>query len=296
MIHFKRPPEPAGFRERTREARSAVEQAVDAEELPVFDDRLWQAYKPIFFAAQHGKCAYCEAHLGTHDSHLDHFAPKSEVWELSLEAVGRGREIEPGLPNIQGRRPARKDRGYWWLAYEWSNYLAVCAVCNSKWKQCYFPVAAAPRCLPPAPDVPEQPLLLNAFDDHDPWRHFRFTEFGGVVEAAESKHGRATIETCGLDRESLRLIRVSQARNAHAHARKLMELLREDSKQSRDLFTWVLESLCELGGDERPHAGMVRGIAEQITGMPWAQLLELEAASRDATSADAGDAAESSPE
>lgn len=289
MIHFERPLEPADFRERTREARRAVEQAIEAGVAPEFDDGPWQAYKPVFFTAQHRKCAYCEASLANHDSHLDHFAPKSEVWELSPEAADRGREIEPGLPNIRGRKPARKAGGYWWLAYEWSNYLAVCATCNSKWKQCYFPVAADPRCLPPTPDVPEQPLLLNPFDHRNPWRHFRFDAFGQVVEAVESKHGRATIDTCGLDRESLRLMREGQARDADNYARKLMELLREDSDESRELFTWVLENLCELGGDERLHAGTVRGIAEQVTGLTWPQLLELRTSGLGATPADAAE-------
>lgn len=294
MIHFERPPEPADFRERTRKARRAVEQAIEAGDPPEFDDGPWQAYRPVFVTAQHRKCAYCEATLGNHHSHLDHFAPKSEVWELSPEAADRGREIEPGLPNIRGRTPAQKaGSGYWWLAYEWSNYLAVCVICNSSWKQCYFPVAVDPRCLPPAPDVPEQPLLLNPFDDRNPWRHFCFGEFGQVVEAVESKHGRATIDTCGLDRGSLRDAREKLAGDAFRHARKLMELLREGFDETRELFTWVLENLCELGGDERLHAGTVRGIAEQVTGLTWAQLLELRTSGLDAAPADA---AESSPE
>lgn len=67
--------------------------------------------------AMHGwVCAYCECALGRGNrGHVDHFRPKN---------------------------PARNGdhQGYWWLAYEFTNYLLGCLTCNSERKGDKFPV------------------------------------------------------------------------------------------------------------------------------------------------------------
>lgn len=283
MMHFKRPEEPAGFQEQVRDAKRAVAEAIRAGQPHSFDESeaLWQRHKDSFAVAQHSKCAFCEMSIVNHDSAIDHFAPKAEVWELSASAADRGHERQGGLPNIRGRRAERKaPTGYWWLAFEWRNYLVVCSVCNGKWKRCFFPVKAEPRCWPPDPEVPEEPLMLNPFDDPAPWRHFRFNEAGQMAAAPESARGRATMDTLGFDvssdgtcrRESLRLHREWPARLAHKHARAFVQ---HGLEGRRELAGYELDNLCGMGSAQCDHAGMVRAIAEHVTGFTWDELMRL---------------------
>lgn len=282
MMHFERPEEPAEFHELVREARRAVADAIRTGQPPSFDESLWQRYKGHFAVAQRSKCAFCEMSIVSHDCAVDHFAPKGEVWELSINPEERGREHTAGLPNMRGRKAARKaDKGYWWLAYEWRNYLVVCLVCNEKWKRCFFPVASTQRQWPPSPEVAEAPLLLNPFDDPAPWRHFRFDEFGRVVAAPGSIRGQATLDTLGLDtlfstgtprREALRLRRIGPSADAHRHARAF---IRYSLQGPYDQAMYALENLCHLGSIERDHAGMVRAIAEHVTGFTWDELMDI---------------------
>jgi hypothetical protein len=281
MMKFERPEEPPEFQELVREARRAVAEAIRTGQPPGFDENLWQRYKRNFAVAQHSKCAFCEMSIVNHDSAVDHFAPKAEVWELSGNAEDRGHERQDGLPNVRGRKAAREAfTGYWWLAYEWRNYLVVCLVCNEKWKRCFFPVESGPRQGPPDPEVREEPLLLNPFDDAAPWQHFRFDEFGQMAAAPGSLQGQATMETLGFDvaadgkprRAALRERRAGPAQDAYAHARSFVHY----SKAERyDLAAYALENLYRLGGVDRDHAGMVRAIAEHVTGFTWDDLMVL---------------------
>ncbi|HWN69114.1 MAG TPA: hypothetical protein VNM90_15855 [Haliangium sp.] len=102
MMHFERPEEPAEFDELVRDAKRAVAEAIRAGQQPSFDEPLWQRYKSHFAVAQHSKCAFCEMSIVSHDSAVDHFAPKSEVWELSANPAERGHERQDGLPNTRG--------------------------------------------------------------------------------------------------------------------------------------------------------------------------------------------------
>jgi hypothetical protein len=287
MMCFERPDAPEEFEARVREARRAVQVAVEAGQSPSFDESLWQRYKSHFAVAQHSKCAFCEMSIVSHDGAVDHFAPKAEVWELSANPEERGHEREDGLPNVRGRKASGKlNPGYWWLAYEWRNYLVVCSVCNTKWKGCYFPLEVGPRQGPPDRNVPEKPLLLNPFEDPAPWRHFRFDQFGQMA-APESLKGQATMEVLGFDaysdgqprRPTLRDHRAGPARDAHVFARKFVH---HSLEGRQDRAEDALDNLCELGSIERDHAGMVRAIAEHVTKYTWDQLMRLRPAGRDA--------------
>lgn len=262
MIGYERPPEPADFRARVHDAEQAVEQAIVADKEFEFEP-LWRDYKPVFAVAQKSKCAFCDRNATADDPDVDHFAPKAAVFELPARPEDRGREIHDGLPNMRGRKPERVfARGYWWRAYDWSNYLLVCGTCNSKWKQCYFPLDP-PRQGPPVRDAHESPLLLNAFDDQEPWRAFSFDKIG-QIQGLDAR-GKATVETCRLDRETLRKERAGIVKDAYRHAQ---EFLRQQTR-------YALQNLCELGGEERNFAGAVRAIAEHLTGLSWEQLVFL---------------------
>ncbi|MGJ8656655.1 MAG: hypothetical protein ACSHX6_09385 [Akkermansiaceae bacterium] len=108
----------------------------------------WQYIAPILGNISFQKCWYCECLQTRSDMAVDHYRPKNEVEEDSLHP------------------------GYWWLAFEWSNYRYSCTFCNSKrakntstvgGKQCRFPVQgyrSKKRC---QPTTNEQPLLLDPF-------------------------------------------------------------------------------------------------------------------------------------
>jgi len=67
-------------------------------------------------AMQGWVCAYCGVDLEQHAFDVEHFRPKGNVTD------------DPG------------HEGYWWLAYEFSNYLLSCTACNQKQKIDKFPL------------------------------------------------------------------------------------------------------------------------------------------------------------
>ncbi len=131
MLLFRRPPEPPGFDQRMAPHRRRVEASVEAGERPEFEPA-WRSYKAHFARAQYGKCGYCEAlALATGVGDVEHFRPKGEVSELGDDPETWGRERR-GLANVEGRKTRRvSERGYWWLAYTWENWLLACERCNA---------------------------------------------------------------------------------------------------------------------------------------------------------------------
>ena len=70
---------------------------------------VWREVKDAFLRVSHGKCWYSEAREICSDYHVDHFRPKNRAVELD----GRVRQ------------------GYWWLAFNWTNYRIAGSICNS---------------------------------------------------------------------------------------------------------------------------------------------------------------------
>lgn len=294
MLRFNRPPEPHDFNKKVARDREAVQKHIeailnaaaqsDAEGLTAppgkrqkkgtgkkgpFQSK-WSYFKDIFSKAQYGKCAYCEVSvIGAQHGDVDHYYPKGEVHALDDDPSTWGRE-KPYLSNVEGRSPkVLCMTGYWWLAYDWSNYLLSCMVCNEYWKGAIFPVEDDPRKLPPASDVSEVALLLNPFEDINPVEHLFFDSFGQIHPANDSRHGFETIRTCGLDRPSLRKIRSDMAREAYELTDRLSDA--ETPAELRD----ILYSLYLKGVETNHHPGMVRIIIEQRTGgLTWPMLVE----------------------
>lgn len=229
--------------------------------LDTHDD--WQiGVKQHFMASQFRKCGYCEGKLTDSTGDVEHFRPKKAVWQLA--SPGEERE---NLVNQKGRRFDRAfESGYWWLAYSWDNYLVTCSNCNRKWKSALFPVDPPRRRAPrPGDEHREAPLLLDPFGDTDPAEHLAFDRLGQIEAFRSSLVGRKTIETCGLDRESLRDSREEKAT-------KTYQLIGGLSGASIEKRREILADL-KLCGDLRySHAGMVRAIFEQNTGLPWSTL------------------------
>lgn len=266
MLRFLRPAEPPEFAPLATTANQDMEAFCAGGKLPAsknFQDRIWRRWKDRFVEAQHGKCGYCEVFvLCVDDGDVEHYRPKSEVTRLSDDPAEWG-ICPPYTARVHGRvfHPV-SPLGYWWHAYDWSNYLFACAICNESFKSALFPIVEDPR-PPPAKGAVETPLLLNPYHAPDPIKHLHFSDLGQIEPRNQSRHGFETIRTCGLDRETLRQSRADCARKAH----RLMDRL--ERHVSDDEFERFLDDVRDLGASDRPHAGMVRAIFEERTGLDW---------------------------
>ncbi len=230
----------------------------------------WGRYKAHFVEAQHGKCAYCDAKIiANQDGDVEHFYPKGEVWALRDDPVTWGQERR-NLATVQGRlHDVVSAQGYWWYAYDWTNYLLACRVCNSYWKLSFFPVKENPRTAPPREEVCEIPLLLNAFDQCNPADHLRFDWIGQIEARVGSHLGRETIRTCGLDRLSLQLARKGAAEDAYQAAQELRNAVVAGDD---DATLGSLRDFRRLGQADRAFSGIVRAIFEDQCELNWADL------------------------
>ena len=124
-----------------------------------------------------GKCAYCEsAPRDTSSGDVEHFRPK------------RGVTGEPDHP------------GYYWLAYDFTNFLPSCELCNrAAGKRNYFPVKGQ-RVVVPGPVDQEEPLLINPLLEN-PGRHLEFTKLGTV--GGRTPEGKTSEEIYDLNRSQL---------------------------------------------------------------------------------------------
>lgn len=226
-------------------------------------NQIWGHVKPFFMAAQQRKCGFCEVKITESTGDVEHYRPKNAVW--TVRNPGRERE---DLVNVRGRT-YNKDfgSGYWWLTYSWDNYLVSCPTCNQKWKNAVFPIAQARSGRPVVGDESsETPLLLDPFGTESPSNHLTFGEFGQVEAYQNSVIGMKTIESCGLDRESLRSDRQEKAARAWRLLRRLASSDTEAETQE------VLQDFREMGKVEYAHSGMVQSIFEQNTGISWSQI------------------------
>lgn len=199
MLRFQRPKPPPGFAREIGPALRATRKAIAAGERPELPE-LWGKHKAAFSAAQHGKCGYCEMFALNHPSAVDHFAPKGAVHVL----VSDGIELED-LSNVRDRETREiSGTGYYWIAYDWNNWLLACERCNTRWKGSLFPVREDPHPCPPHPRRRYTALLLNPYGPADPVDHLDFNSLGQIFPRTGSAVGDATIRTCGLERESLR--------------------------------------------------------------------------------------------
>jgi hypothetical protein len=292
MLLFRRPGEPKGFSKHVAPARRAVRLAVAAGQKLDQIPEVWreEKHKRAFSVAQHGKCGYCETFALNHPAAMEHHAPKGELQVL----VAEGSEAED-LYNVRDREtPEISATGFHWLALAWDNWLLACERCNTGWKRSLFPVredvafleavevayrlggieavkallaTKAPR--PPHPRRKLTPLLLNPFGPEDPVDHLDFGRLGGIAARNGSDHGRETIRTCALHRESLRRIRQGIAMDAFRHVERLTHAL---AAQDLDAAGRAVHDLLSIGGEDRAHAGMVRCIVLSQLALRWPQL------------------------
>lgn len=281
MMHFRRPAKPVSFDTDVKivRARDAIRGIIERRERPQREDfdaerRRWSVHKPAFAEAQHDKCGFCEANpLITGFGDVEHYRPKAEVRDLPVDRTKLGVSVpHRATPDGRTRGVLVSDYGYWWLAFTWENWLFACTKCNQTYKGNLWPVLESPRgthlehC-----EQHETPLLLNPFDGPDPVKHLAYSPDGLIAERDESLWGRATIDTCGLDRFELTQERRKIARKVFS---KLEALEMTPTVVDRERILAEIEA---LGGDSEPHAGMVRSIVEVHLEGDWRDLFIVDA-------------------
>ncbi len=135
-------------------------------------------------ADQHEKCAFCESKFAaTSYGDVEHVRPKG------------------GFTQHPDDLPVKP--GYYWLAYDWRNLTFCCQICNQQFKRNQFPLAnPSQRARNHHDDVNrEKPLLINPVAE-DPEEHIGF-HMGKEVAFHRTEKGRITIETFGLNRDTL---------------------------------------------------------------------------------------------
>jgi hypothetical protein len=289
MQQFPPPGKPATFDALVAKHRAAVQRLFDSGKLaakpkaasrkrppskpktkpPETFPPAWSSFKADLSQAQYRKCAFCEGFaVGQGFGDVEHFAPKAELEALGDDETTWGVE-RANLANVTGRTPTVvSPTGYWWLAYDWDNYILACTICNQQWKRAIFPIKEA-RTKPPAQADAETAYLLHPFRGEAPKDHLEFGPLGEVKAknggAGISPYGRETIRTLGLDRPSLREQRRSIASKIH---KKLDALT--DATIARRLE--LLGDISLDGGIDQIFCGMVRAIFEQRSGITWQQL------------------------
>jgi uncharacterized protein (TIGR02646 family) len=188
--------------------------------------------KSALTQAQHGKCAFCESKV-THISYgdVEHFRPKAG-WRQSDK-----RKLN---------RP-----GYYWLAYEWSNLLLACTLCNQRFKGNFFPLKkATQRARNHLQDVAaEEPLVIDPSVD-DPESFISFRQEVPYAIAGNAR-GRATIKNLGLDRAAL----AESRRDRLAHIQALRTIVELGDPQ---MAAEARNKLDQLKGDAEQYASMTR--------------------------------------
>lgn len=173
-----------------------ITNAVANNQNPKFPNN-WSKLKEHLLDVFHGKCGYCEARFTpTSFGDVEHYRPKGRVSE------------EPG------------HRGYYWLAYEPTNYLPACQLCNEPAKRDHFPIAGTRARSAEDPLDAENPLLINPYRDHYE-EHLEFLPStyppqpgttpllpGGVK--GKTQKGNFTISTMELYRDPIRQERLRE--------------------------------------------------------------------------------------
>ena len=185
----RRPPEPSYLRGPTvsKIKQELAEKIVAVGKLESDDfEHYWlnENVREPLWALHHGKCCYCERKREIkRESDVEHYRPKSMV-------------------------TGADHPGYWWIAYEWTNYLFSCKPCNQGHKRNHFPLLpGSVRAVGPDGSrlSAERPVLLNPIDD-DPETCISYDWWSGVgvlVKALgydDNNRGSETIKILGLNR------------------------------------------------------------------------------------------------
>ncbi len=220
------------------EARDQNLEASAGQNKPTRNTKFYNRVRPELHRLFHHKCAYCETQLPTRrDGDIELFRPLSRAI------------------NLDGKMAP----GYWWLAFEWSNFYLACAQCNRTYKRNRFPVHGS-RLQYGGQVANEEALLLDPCLTRDfEEMHFYYVDDPALQEVAmvpETKRGKVSIEILGLNRADLRRRRFGEWEK--------FQLLLEHSlvNTAAPAQPTIERSIRSSLDDDSPFLGMKRAQAE----------------------------------
>jgi len=134
------------------------------------------------------KCWYTEAEESVSAIHVDHFRPKGRITNLDKS----------------------KEQGYWWLAFEWRNYVISGQLINTK-KSDFFPLLEGSRareCCPYDELNMEAPILISPLTNETRLISYDLDDAGciavpaGGIDENEKLKANHSIDILGLNRLS----------------------------------------------------------------------------------------------
>ena len=193
MIQLKdRPKTPANLngevvQNKINELRAMVENG----DKPSSEDynNYWSNSREVLYTHQNKKCCYCERIRELkRESDLEHFRPKARV------------SNEPD------------HYGYWWLAYNFDNYLYSCKICNEDFKKNLFPlIDPNSRAFLESDDLElETKYLIDPYNENPEdfigyyWGDCKSKYVKVLSKMTDvNKRGEKSAEIVGLNRDSL---------------------------------------------------------------------------------------------
>ena len=216
-----------------KETKKAIQAKQDQQDYEF--KSVWGALKEHLQYIFHGKCAYCDSEfLQTSFGDVEHYRPKGAVTDE------QGSKIHDG---------------YYWLAYDLSNYLPSCQKCNQKAKKNQFPIAGVRANHPIDPLDQETPLLLNPYH-HEFTEHLRFRPSTSGIKAGWvepiDELGRKSIDVYRLNRPWLWKARLQeQSRVLGEYRQALTNWLLNDVDAGRQRI------IAELKSHRRPFSAAI---------------------------------------
>jgi hypothetical protein len=194
---------------------------------------------------------------------IEGFRPLS-VTAVTPIAYGDVEHFRPKAGYRQGPNDPLARPGYYWLAYEWSNLLFCCQLCNQRFKGNHFPLMdATQRAKSHHDDIKnEQPLFIHPAME-DPSDFLEFDE-QYLCAIDDNVRGQATIEALGLNRDKL----VEKRGDALKKLKLLIkfrdhissQIIEKSVPELVDQLTEIDEHLSDCTSDSGEYAAMVRAV------------------------------------
>jgi hypothetical protein len=181
---------PADWLQEAEQLTAELRAALNEDERKTIIDKhqkLWRdnRVRDWLLGLYHNKCWYTEAQEVVSAIHVDHYRPKGRVTELDKS----------------------EHDGYWWLAFDWTNYRMCGQLINVK-KSDYFPLGEPQRATPdnPASLKLEATVLIDPITDDARLISYEMDEDACIavpaegVDDSEEKRATAIIDILGLNR------------------------------------------------------------------------------------------------
>jgi hypothetical protein len=227
---------------------------------------IWAELKNEMANLSSGKCWYCESRENRSDMVVDHFRPKGEVKECATH------------------------KGYWWLAFDPTNYRFACNLCNSLHeneaaakalgKSTHFPLLdEGTRVFEPSGNLENERLsLLDPTQAADPGL-LGFLDEGTAVprysmEVSPLFHKRASVS---IDVYNLNDVRIREERQAVAieiklqvaRAEKYLTRAMADDQAAYDHFKEAIRIIQSKTSDEAVFSSSARAVLAVFRDKEW---------------------------